>query len=147
MKKYRATFYDGPNGNKHRKFDFEALSTDDAFAKAHLLLPSHEARALGFTDMMIEEVEDGPKQFGIRFSYEEGNRGRYYNYMVIRANDEAQATEYYNRHYRGKRFFQPWPHTPDEKGNCIYGEIAETYFAACPGYVADATKDVMKRKN
>ena len=58
---------------------------------------------------------------------------------ITLAEDEKQAIDYYNRNYRGKRYwFNAGKPEPDGKNE--YRQVKETYFAACPGYHADATK-------
>ena len=137
--KYRATFSDGPMGSKSNNFDFEAKDKDEAWEKVYAR-PEAKMHDI-YTDVMLEGVPDGPKIIGIKFAYDDSRRGhtQYYQYMTIRALDEAQAVDYYNQNIKGKSFFQPWPYKIDEDGNCTYGAVRETYFAACPGYNFDAT--------
>ncbi len=138
--KYRVTFHDGPTGNRSKKFDIEAGDMDEAFRIAYQRFPN--AREMGFTDATTEEIPTEPSAIGIRFKYSDIRAEKSYSqYLVVKANDEAHAVEFYNRNLKGRSFFQPWPSKPDEKGNCIYGEVAETYFAACPGYDFDATNE------
>ena len=91
---------------------------------------------------MVEEFPNGPSPIGIEFWYQDLMlKKKSCQYMIIFAEDEAQAVSFYNKKYKGKKFFQPWPHKIDEGGNCIYDEVRETYFAACTGYDDDATKE------
>lgn len=136
--KYRATFSDGPMGDKRKVYDFEAHNEDEAWAKVYAQ-PTAKNRT--YTDVTLEEVEDGPKNIGIGFGYEDlmNKRASWSQYMIIRAVDEKQAVEYYNEYFKGKHFYQPWPTKIDPEGNCIYGAVKETYYAACPGFDFDAT--------
>ncbi len=139
MKKYRVTFHDGPCGSKSLKYDIEAENSDEAFNKAY-----KDLRAKGldicFTDSTTEEWPNGTSNIGIEFNYLEGRQRRAYSqYMIIRAENEQQAVEFYNRNFKGKRFYQPWPCKVEENGNCEYRNVARTYFAACPGADFDAT--------
>lgn len=140
--KYRVTFHDGPTGNKSKKFDVDARDMDEAFRKARELFPN--AWQAGYTDATTEEVPTEPSPIGIRFRYLESGKKSYCQYLVIKADNEAHAVAFYNRNLKGRRFYQPWPKKPDDNGNCVYGEVEETYFAACPGYDYDATKEVSK---
>ena len=136
MAKYRITFFSDPTTDIVKKYDVEAKNSDEAFEIAYKM---PEARNRMYRNVGVEEIPTGDTNIGIRFSYKE--RGKtYYQYMVIHAKNESHAKEYYNRNIKGRNFYQPWPRKPDDNGNCIYGAIAETYFAACPGYDFDATK-------
>lgn len=139
MKNYRITFSDGPMGNRRKHVDIEANSIDEAFSKAYRM---PEAQSRIYTDVDIDEIEDGPKVIGIKFEYEDtAFKKRFSDYILIRANSEEEAVEYYNKHYKGGRFwFNAAEDAPD--GKCIRGKVLETYFAACPGYHADATAGV-----
>ena len=137
MIKFRATFTDGPEGNISSKYDFEAEDREKAWdiVFAH---PNAKKRDI-YTDVILEEIEEGPKPISIKFAYDDGrSHAQYYQYMVIRALDEERAVKYYNEHFLGKHFFQPWPTKINDEGSCIYGSVAETAFAACPGYDFDA---------
>ncbi len=139
MKKYRVTFHDGPTGNRSKNFDIEAENMDEAFKKAYRAFP--DARYQGYTDATTTEIPTEPSPIGIRFRYLENGKRSYCQYLIIKANDEAHAIEFFNRNLKGRSFFQPWPSKPDEKGNCVYGNVEETYFAACTGYDYDATTE------
>ena len=132
MKRFRITFNDGPMGNLSEKVDIEAESMDEAMSMAYKM---PQAKSIRYTDFTVEEIEDGPKSIGIKFTYHYIDTGKIYNqYMIIWANDEAHAIAYYNENIRGKRFYQPWPHKIDSNGNCMYDVVAETYFACGVGY-------------
>ena len=136
---YRATFRPKiEHDSDFLRYDLEAENSDDAISKAYRYLRDRGIEHR-FSEVMVEEIPKGPTNIGIKFAYEEGKRGIYYNYIVIRANDEADAEAFYNKTLLGKRFYQPWPAKIDENGNCVYGRVAETYFAACPGFDLDAT--------
>lgn len=87
----------------------------------------------------FEEVPDGPKNIGLSFRYRDTVfKQDFTDYMIIRAETEKQAMDYYRTHYEGKHFsFSPGKIEPD--GKCVYGAIRDTYYAACPGFHADAT--------
>ena len=48
--------------------------------------------------------------------------------MVIRADSEKDAVDIYNKTFKGKKFYQPWPDKIDPNGNCTYSNIKHTYF-------------------
>lgn len=133
MKVFRITF----TGNgKSKSVDVQAACSDDAFDMAYKM---SEATSRAYTDISVEEVPDGPKVIGIEFEYEDtAFKKTFPGYIFIRAYNEAQAVDYYNRHYKGGRF---WFHAgkTEENGKCVRGKVLETYYAACPGYDADAT--------
>ena len=141
MKKYRVTFIaKSGRDDDDNKYDVEAESMDAAFHAAYKLCESKFGYPHGrFSDAQTEEIPEGISNIGLRFRYIENGRRSYCNYMVVRAEGERQAKEWYNKNLKGMRFMQPWPNKPDERGSCVYGEVAETYFAACPGYDFDAS--------
>jgi hypothetical protein len=139
IKTYRATFNNGPEGNESFKYDFEAENGDEAWKKvyAHPCAKKYPQ----YTDVTLEEVTDGPKVIGICYNYHDHHLKRdYQGYTFIKANDEKQAVEFYNRNIKGKHFYQPWPDKFDDEGNCEYGSVKETYYAGFDGYKYDATK-------
>ena len=136
MAKYRITFSGGPTTDISKHYDVEVKNSDEAFAMAYKM---PEAKNRIYSNIWVEEIPVGDTNIGIRFAYKD--RGRtYHQYMVIHAKDERHAKEYYNKNIKGRNFYQPWSHKPDDNGNCVYGSIVETYFAACPGYDFDATR-------
>ena len=132
---YRVTF-SGPN-DSYVHYDVEAKDSDKAFQFAYAKLQAKDR----YTDAIVEEITKGPKPIGIKFeSYDHYAKKSYTDYMIILAEDEKQAIDYYNRNYRGKRYwFNAGKLEPDGKNE--YRQVKETYFAACPGYDADATKE------
>jgi len=140
MKKYRVSFSKGPDSDQRLKYDIEAETSDEAFSKAYQYLKSKDIDSL-HSDSTIEEWPDGASNIGIRFKYYDGTLKREFSqYMIIHADNEIQAVEFYNSKFKGKHFYQPYPHRIEENGNCEYRAVAETYFAACPGAHYDATK-------
>ena len=136
---YRVTF-SGPN-DSHVHCDVEAEDSDQAFRFAYAKLQNRDRYTDRYTDATVEEITKGPKPIGIKFeSYDHYAKKSYTDYMVILAEDEKQAIDYYNRKYRGKHYwFNAGRPEPDGKNE--YRQVKETYFAACPGYDADATKE------
>lgn len=141
MKTYRVTFVSKTNA-KDLKYDLKAHDSDEAFKLAYKkceVKHRTEPRYL-YSDVQIEEVPEDISNIGIKFRYQDLMlKKNMYQYMVIRANSEKEAKDYYNKNLYGKQFIQIQPHKVVEKGNCIYDSIIETYFAACPGYDFDAT--------
>lgn len=132
---YRITF-SNRNAGISRKKDIHAENSDDAFAKAFKM---PDAKSGLFTDVQVEEIPEGPVVVGIKFYYYDTVlKVNFTDYLTIKANSEADAVSYYNEHFKGKRFWFNAGKT-EEEGKCIRGDVAETYFAACPGYDADAT--------
>ena len=131
---YRVTF-SGPN-DSHVHYDVEAEDSDQAFRFAYAKLQNRDR----YTDAAVEEVPKGPKSISIKFeSYDHYAKKSYTDYMIILAEDEKQAIDDYNRNYRGKRYWFDVG-KPEPNGKHEYRQVKETYFAACPGYHADATK-------
>ena len=136
MKKYRITFSMGPESDRFVTADIDAISSDDAFHVAYGMRP-----AKIYKNVTVEEIPDGPANIGLCFdSVDHAFQKTFSGYLVIHAENESAAREYYNRHFRGKRY---WFHAGEicEDGKCEYGKVRYTYFAACPGYDADATKE------
>lgn len=129
--KYRITFSDGPDGNLSKHYDVEADSSDDALRMAYQMPEGKQYRTYSMVGVM--EIPNGPKIIGVRFAYTQAGRP-YCQHMLIKALNESQAKKYYQQNIQGKHFFQPWPDKPDPDGNCVYGEIKETYFAYADGY-------------
>ena len=136
MPNYRIVFSDGPNGDLCKVYDVEANDYDEAFDIAY---GKPEARQRWkYSDVSVMEVRPGPKTIGIRFAYTQFGRP-YSQYLFIRAETEEQAKQFYRKNLQGRRFWQPWPEKPNGDGNCVYGEIRETYFAAGDRFAFDAT--------
>ena len=96
---YRVTF-SGPN-DSYVHYDVEAKDSDKAFQFAYAKLQAKDR----YTDAIVEEITKGPKPIGIKFeSYDHYAKKSYTDYMIILAEDEKQAIDYYNRNYRGKRY-------------------------------------------
>ena len=144
QKKYRVSFLSKTRRDDDDvKYDVTAESFDDAFHKAYEMLKGDFGPSPYdyFFEGSTEEIIEGPKTIGIRFEHTEPAIGRNSeNYLGIRAETEEQAIEYYNEHYKGKHFYQPWPHRIDPDGPCVYGRVKETYFMSGPGYHANALK-------
>lgn len=136
-KKFRASFYNSKS-DVTKKVDFLANDSEEASRNA-LNMP--EAKGHCYDNLTVEEWPESPSPIGIRFGYAENGKDGYSNYLVVKARDEAHAVAFYNANYKGRRFFQPWPLKPDDSGNCVYGEVKETYFCAASCFDADATLD------
>ena len=135
--KYRITFSDGPMGNRDKHIDVDADSSDEAFKMAYAM---PEAKNHMYTDVMVEKHPLGASPIGLTIEYYDTYFKEYYTgTMIIKAENEDQAMEYYDRNYKGKHFWFNCGQIEDD-GKCVYGKIKDTYFAACPGYDADATK-------
>lgn len=140
---YRITFNDGPLGNKRKHFDVSAKSSDEAFQLAFMM---PEAKSGIYTDVSVEEIPREPSVIGIEFQYYDTYfKQNFTDYIFIKANNETEAVDYYNKHFKDGRF-QFKASKTDENGKCIRGKILNTYFAACPGYDADATVPIKKQK-
>ena len=136
MGNYRISFYDKQT-DKSKNYDVAADSSDDAIKMAYKMPEAKNRNA----EIWVSEIQDGPKVIGIRFAYTQLGRS-YSQYLFIRAENEEQAKRYYRKNIQGKRFWQPSPGKPDENGNCVYGNIKETYFACASGYDFDALTDM-----
>ena len=139
MPKYRITFTGGPIGKRSRSYDVDAKDVDEAFCIAYKM-PEATSR-MKYSDINVTEIQDGPKVIGVCFTYTQAGHS-YSQYLFIRAENEEQAKRYYRKNIQGKRFWQPQPGKPDENGNCVYGNIRETYFACASGYDFDALTDM-----
>lgn len=130
---YRATFC---GNDKSKQIDLYAVNFDDAFEKAY---QQPEARNRIYTDVIIEKIPTEPGVIGIEFEYTDiFIKKNYRGYLFIKAKNEAEAVQYYNVNFKGKRFWFDAGKT-EEDGKCIRGKVIQTYFAPGPGYHADAT--------
>lgn len=139
MKRYRITFFSTDTG-KEKSFDLSTSNKDDAFRQGYAIsqrLPYGE-----YSEMSLEEIPDGPSNIGLEIQYTDTVFKREFTgYLIIRARTEKEAVDYYNKNFKGGRFnFDIEKTVPD--GKCIRGNVKKTYFAACPGYHADATKEI-----
>ena len=133
-KTYRLTLT-GPDGKKIREWDVRAVSMDAAMDAA---LKQPEVKNIHGGELSAQEVPEGPSQFGIRFRYyDTAFRQRFTDCLIIRAENERQAKDYYIRYLEGGRF-QHDPAVDDKNGKRIREGILETYIAACPGWDFDA---------
>ena len=108
----------------------------DAAMNAALKQP--EVKNIHGGELSAQEVPEGPSQFGVRFRYyDTAFRQRFTDCLIIRAENERQAKDYYIRYLEGGRF-QHDPARDDENGKCIREGVLETYIAACPGWDFDA---------
>lgn len=134
MKTYRLTLT-GPSGKKIREWDVQAASMDAAMDAA---LKQPEIKNIRGGELSAQEVPEGPSQFGVRFRYYDTVfRQHFTDCLIIRAENEQQAKDYYIRYLEGGRF-QYDSARDDKNGKCIREGILETYIAACPGWDFDA---------
>lgn len=136
MPNYRITFTDGPCGDNTKSYDVKAVSSDEAFSMAYCMPEAKQHWK--YSDVNVAEIKKGPKTIGVQFNYTQADHP-YCQYLFIKAENEEQAAKYYREHLYGLHFWQPWPHKPDDAGNCVYGGIKNTYFASGDGYDFDAT--------
>lgn len=109
---YRVTF---SSSNGSHVCDVEAEDSDQAFRFAYAKLQNRDR----YTDAAVEEITKGPKPIGIKFeSYDHYAKKSYTD-------------------YKGKRYWFDVG-KPEPNGKHEYRQVKETYFAACPGYHADA---------
>ena len=145
--KFRITFYDGPEGNNIKTVDVASRDSKEAMSLAYRM-PEAKMYEL-YTDMIVEEIPKEPSIIGIMFEYEgRGFNGTCSGCLFIKANDEAQAVAYYNKHFKNKRF-NVYGKNNDDGVNVRRG-IKYTYFPPAFGrYDADATieKSVAERIN
>lgn len=131
MKKYRITL---SKNSHHKEYDIVADDTDDAFHKAYKLVGNDR-----YSSISVMEIPKGPSPIGLEIEYEDKIFRKFFTgYIIIRANSEQEAVDYYNKHLKGGRFwFHPGKTEAD--GKCVRGRVKSTYYAACRGYDADAT--------
>ena len=136
---YRIVFHDGPEGNNSKAVDVYASSMDEAREMAYKM-PEAAIREL-YSEFYVQELPKEPCTIGIEFEYTSPYvNGVCTGYLFIKANDEAQAEQYYNKHFRGKSFAGDYGKNVDG-GHSVRGRIRNTYFAAGLRADADATLD------
>lgn len=130
--KYRITFE--KNDTVIKTVDLEAASSDEAFSKAYYMPYTKMSEEIG-----VEEIPTGPSVIGVEFIYQDMmTKEMFTDRIMIFADSEQQAVEYYNRYYRGRRFWFN-PGKTESDGKHVRGSVKGTYFAGCPRYDADAT--------
>lgn len=139
MKKYRITIIKQYPITLNRlqnisEYDITAESVDEAFQKAYKLAKNQRNCSIS-----VMEVPEGPSSIGLEIEYEDKIFKRIFTgTVIIRANNEKEAVEYYNKYLKGGRFwFQPGKTEAD--GKCVRGRVKSTYYAACDGWDVDAT--------
>ena len=139
MKEYRVTF-SGRGKSFHR--DIEAADMDAAMDAAMAYAERCGLCYKGYNDVSVEEVPTGASVIGIEFEYYDAAFKRTFReHMMIRANNERQARDYYNEHFSGEHFKgQQNIGEIEPNGKCTYGKVCETYFAACSGCHVDIAK-------
>jgi len=138
---YRITFHDGPMSDRSKTVDVVAKDSDEAFDLAYKM---PEARRRLYDNISIEEIPTGSSVIGVKFEYYDTSLGKYFTDQVfIKAENEQQAIDYYNKHYINGRF-NLYGNKTVKDGRSIRGRILKTYFAGFSGFDADAT--VLERK-
>lgn len=125
---YRVDFHNNETG-KSLKMDVEASSMKEAFSIAYKRFKAKygsEPCYCGYTDATTSEIPTGISTIGVAFRYSGRWDGK--AHVFIEADGEAAAIEIYNRTYKGRKFYQPWPDKINEAGNCIYGEVVDTWY-------------------
>jgi len=94
---YRITFHDGPMSDRSKTVDVVAKDSDEAFDLAYKM---PEARRRLYDNISIEEIPTGSSVIGVKFEYYDTSLGKYFTDQVfIKAENEQQAIDYYNKHY------------------------------------------------
>ena len=101
MKKFRTTFIlNNGKGDDSVKIDVQAQSSDEAFHKAYKILKQRIGGGPEYlySDAYTEEIPEGASNIGIKFKYYDGMlKKTFSNYIIIRAESEKKAVEFYNR--------------------------------------------------
>lgn len=141
MKKYRVTF-----SGRNKSFYKDVAAKDIRAAMDIGVTYAEECglRYKGYSNVSVEEVPTGASVIGIEFEYYDSAFKRTFREcMMIRANSERQAHDYYNEHLYGEHFKgQQNIGKVEASGKCTYGRVYETYFAACDGCHIDISKGV-----
>lgn len=136
---YRIVFHDGPEGNNNKAVDVYASSLDEARKMAYQM-PEAEMREL-YHEFYVQEIPKEPSVIGVEFEWTcPYINGVSTGYLFIKANDETEATKYYNEHFKGKSFAGAYYGKNVADAHNIRGRIRSTYFASgCVRFDADAT--------
>lgn len=133
---YRITFHDGLMSDRSKSVDVVAKDFDEAFDLAYKM---PEARRRLYDNIIIEEIPKEPSVIGVKYEYYDTAFGKNFTDQVfIKAENEQQAIDYYNKHYKNGRF-NLYGNKTVKDGKCIRGRILKTYFTSIPGFDADAT--------
>ena len=117
-------FHDGPEGNRSVRRDIMAENSDDAFRKAYRM-----PEAKHYSNVTIYKKPQGKTCIGIEFIYTDTVfKQDFHGYVFVDANSEREASDWYCRNLRGKRFWFN-AHEPKPDGKNVYGRVIKTYFA------------------
>ena len=135
--KYRITFTGNRNSTVTIDQDFK--NVEEAFKYAYSL----DMRRQGFTDVSVEEIHPHATVIGLEVEYEDTYfKKKFTDYYFIKAENEKQARNYYNKHVKGRRFWFNC-HKEEADGKCVLGRVKSTYFVGDNArYYDDATKDM-----
>lgn len=139
---YRITFHDGPLSDRSKSVDVVAKDPDEAFEIAYSM---PEARRRLYDNILIEKIPIGPSVIGVKFEYyDTAFEKNFTDQVFIKAENEQQAINYYNKYYKGGRF-NVYGNKTVKDGRCIRGRVLKTYFTGLPGFDADATVHEKKK--
>lgn len=138
---YRITFHDGPNSSRSKCVDVYAKDSDEAFDLAYKM---PEARRRLYDNILIEKIPTGPSIIGVEYEYYDRAAERNFtDRFFIKAENEKQAIDYYNKHYKGNRYGTYYDKNK-KTDRFIRGKVLNTYFAVAINFDADATVPVKK---
>ena len=134
---YRITFHDGPMDKNYKTVDIYANDSNDALDKAYKMPEAKDYYT--YTDVMVEKIPTEPSTIGVEIEcYNTIQERKFTDRIFIKAQNEQQAINYYNKNYNGGRFGL-YANKTIENGHSIRGRVIRTYFTSLPGYDADAT--------
>ncbi len=140
MPDFRITFSPKANAGsraREKHYDVTAKNSDEAFQIAY---QKPETDSPYYQSIGVQEIPKQASPIGIHFKYLDTFANKTYSdYLIIKADSEEQAKDYYNQHLKGKRFWFD-AGKPEPDGKHEYQQILDTYFATCPGFHFDATK-------
>lgn len=135
--KYRITFHDGPEGNRSKDVDIYAKSLDDAMDKA---LDMPEAKERLYRNVSVMAIPKEAAIIGVEYEYyDKAAERNFTDRFFIKAENEKQAIDYYNKHYKGNRYGTFYDNKSNKSERFIRGKVLNTYFAVAVTYDADAT--------
>ena len=134
MKRFDLTYTDGPGSDHRARVIIEAENPDEAMQKAY-----RRPEADQYRDVWVSERVEGTTAYMVAFNYNYVFNGQVdkqtgEGYIIINADDEAEAKRAYHKMFLDKYFDWLYPnknnimdHIPTERQGGKYGRAFDAY--------------------
>lgn len=129
---YRITFHDGPESNRSKDIDVYAESLNEAYNMAYKMQEGYEY-------ILIDKIPTKTSIIGVEYEYyDKAAERNFTDRFFIKAENEQQAIDYYNTHYKGDHYGVFYGQSGKTE-RFIRGKVLKTYFSMAITFDADAT--------